>query len=342
MKKNRFAVFGTGFWSNYQIPGWLETREVELVALLDTDMEKARLAGQKYGVDKIYNNPLELFGNENIDFVDIISDVNTHLQFTEMAAHMGVNVVCQKPMASSFNKAKKMVGICAERNVKLFINENFRWQAPIRKVKSLLDSNVIGEVFKGHITFCSAFPVFDNQPFLKKLDRFIIMDVGSHIFDLCRFLFGEVRTLNCLTRRINPDIEGEDVANVLMEMENGIHCFAEMSYASRLEKELFPQTLLLIEGSNGSIHLAADYEVKVTAKDGTCSEVVKPKVYDWVDPKYEVIHSSIVDAQKNILEGLKGKHAETTGEDNLETTRLVWAAYYSSENKCLVNIKEFK
>ena len=65
------------------------------------------------------------------------------------------------------------------------------------------------------------------------------MDIGSHVLDICRFLFGEANSLYCLTQTVNATIKGEDVANVLMEMSNGIHCYAEMSYASILEKEVF-------------------------------------------------------------------------------------------------------
>src|SRR5690606_39312970 len=70
-------------------------------------------------------------------------------------------------------------------------HENWRWQSPIRKVKELLDAGVIGNVFKARVTFCSAFPVFDNQPFLRELEEFILTDIGSHILDVCRFLFGD-------------------------------------------------------------------------------------------------------------------------------------------------------
>ena len=42
-------------------------------------------------------------------------------------------------------------------------------------------------------------------------------------------------------------------------------------------------------------------------------------MYHWLDPAYAVVHSSIVDCNRNILNGLRGGKAETTGEDNLKT-----------------------
>ncbi|MCC5930159.1 MAG: Gfo/Idh/MocA family oxidoreductase [Cyclobacteriaceae bacterium] len=341
MKKLRFAVMGCGFWSNFQIPGWLESDEVELVALYNRTLAKAEKVGERFGVQRIYDDPEALMANEELDFIDIITDVDTHLKFTEMAAQKGVHVVCQKPMAANYEDARKLVEVCKKHHVQLFINENFRWQAPIRKLKQYIDSGVIGRPFKGRVSFCSGFPVFDNQPFLKELDRFILTDVGSHILDICRFLFGEAITLQCLTQRVNPQIKGEDVANVFMLMENGVHCYAEMSYASILEKELFPQTLVLVEGEKGSIHLTADYEIRISTRAGTQSEIVKPVLYDWIDPEYAVVHSSIVGAQMDILKGLQGGPCETTGDDNFNTVRLVWASYYSADHNCMVKMEDF-
>lgn len=330
MKRLRFAILGTGFWANYQIPAWQELEGVELVAVYNRTCEKAEKIAEKFNVGKVYDNAEELMNNESLDFIDIITDVDTHPTFTEMAAAKGIDVICQKPMAASLELAEKMLETCRQNEVKFFIHENFRWQAPIRALKKAMDSGVIGKPFKARVSFCSAFPVFDNQPFLAELDKFILTDVGSHVLDICRFLFGEAKSLYCLTQRVNPKIKGEDVANVLMEMENGLHCYAEMSYASILEKEAFPQTLVLVEGDKGSLHLTNDFQLKVTTKSGTTSEIIRPELYPWLDPDYAVVHSSIVDCNRDILNGLRGGASETTGEDNFKTVQLVWKSYESA------------
>ena len=325
-----FAIFGTGFWSNFQISGWYELSGVRCVAAYNRTRSKAENMAKKFGIVSVYNDPKKLLDQENIDFIDICTNVDTHLPFVTMAAERGINVVCQKPMASSLEQAKKLLNICSHNHVKLFINENFRWQAPMRLLKSTLDSGIIGRPFKARVSFCSAFPVFENQPFLAKLEHFILTDVGSHVLDICRFLFGEAHRLYCNTQRINPKIAGEDVANVMLQMKSGVSCYAEMSYASLLEKESFPQVLVLIEGSTGSIELTHHHTLKITTESGTRTEVVHPKLYPWIDPEYAVVHSSIVDCQRNILQGLRGGVAETTGSDNLKTVELVWKSYESA------------
>ncbi|MGK7393633.1 MAG: Gfo/Idh/MocA family protein [Candidatus Cyclobacteriaceae bacterium M3_2C_046] len=331
MKKTQFAAFGAGFWANYQIPGWQELDNVECVAIYNRTREKAEQVARKFGIPRVYDDPEELLAQEkDLDFIDVLTDVDTHLKFTRMGAEKGLHVVCQKPMAPSFEDARQLVKVCQEHQVNLFINENFRWQLPLRRCKEVLDSGQIGKSFKLSVSFCSAFPVFENQPFLAELDQFILTDVGSHILDVCRFLGGEARNLHCKIQRVNPGINGEDVANVFMEMQNGVHCYAEMSYASILEKEFFPQTLVLIEGEKGSIKLEGDFVLKVTTREGTKTEKISPQMYPWIDPDYAVVHSSIVDAQRNILSGIRGGQAETTGEDNFKTVQLVYDSYKSA------------
>ena len=332
----RGAIIGTGFWSHYQVAAWKEVQGVEIVAAYNRTLSKAEALAKKFNIPAVYDEVQLMLNKEQVDFVDIITDVDTHHSYTLMAAQKGVNVICQKPMAPSVDLAAAMLQACNKEGVQLFIHENFRWQAPVRALKKAMDSNVIGSAFKARVSFLSAFSVYNNQPFLAQLERFIITDIGSHVLDICRYLFGEARTLYCLTKKVNHNIKGEDVANVLMEMESGLHCFAEMSYASLLEKEAFPQTLILIEGDKGSLHLNNDFELKITTQSGTTSSVIKPKLYSWVDPDYATVHSSIVDCNNDILKGLNGGKCETSGEDNFKTVQLVWACYESAEKKQVI------
>lgn len=343
MKTLRCAVLGAGFWANFQIPAWLELEGVELVAVVDPAKSKAEALALKYGVPSVYDDVQKLLNTEKLDFVDIITDVDTHAMLAEAAARKGIAVICQKPMAPTLSEAVRMVEVCRSNKVPFFVHENFRWQTPIRKLKSLLDRGTIGRVFKARVTFCSAFPVFDNQPFLADLKEFILTDIGSHILDICRFLFGEVDTLLCHTYSINPKIKGEDVANVLMKMHTGMTCYAEMSYASILPYESFPQTFVLVEGESGSIELTKEYRIRVSTRKGTEEMTAEPVTHPWADPEYSLIHSSIVDCNRDILNALKGQaNAETTGTDNLETVRLIHAAYASSRNDQLIDMKSFQ
>ncbi len=150
--------------------------------------------------------------------MDIITSPETHRDMVALAAKHGVPVICQKPLANDLETAQEMVAICHDAHVPLLVHENWRWQRPLRELKKALDSGAIGKPFRAHIDFSSSFPVFDNQPFLRELDKFILSDMGVHILDVVRFLFGEAEWLMCRIQRVNPTIRGEDVATVLLQM----------------------------------------------------------------------------------------------------------------------------
>jgi D-apiose dehydrogenase len=133
-----------------------------------------------------------------------------------------------------------MVEGCRNAGVPLAIHENWRWQTAIRQVKAALDTRAIGAIHRARIDYANSFPVFENQPFLKELEQFILTDIGSHILDVARFLFGEARTLYCQTQRVHRDIKGEDVATVMMRMHSDATVTCNMSYASPVEHDRFP------------------------------------------------------------------------------------------------------
>ncbi len=190
--------------------------------------------------------------------------------------------------------------------------------------------------------FNTAFPVFETQPFLATLENFALTDQGSHQFDVLRYLFGEAQSIYTQIQTVNPTIKGEDVATSLLRMKNGVVCIQEISFSSPLEKEVFPQTLLLIEGDKGSIRLDADFEISITVGTETRSEVVEMKSYPWQTDRLVPEPPSIVDCNNDILQDMLGKgKAETTGDDNFETVRLVWAAYESARTSEVVQMDQF-
>jgi len=327
----RYAAIGCGFWSRYQLAGWNEVGGVELAAVYNRTRAKAEALADAFGHPKVYDSAEELLDKERLDFVDIITDVDTHARFVRLAAERKVRVICQKPMAPDLATAEGMVEACARAGVGFWVHENWRWQFPVRAFKAALADPALGRCFRARIQFSSSFPVFDNQPFLRDLEQFILTDIGSHILDCARFLFGEARVLFCRTARVNPRIRGEDVATVIMEMGGGTAVTCEMSYASRLERERFPETYIVAECEHGSVELGPAYRLAVTDAAGTRSRGVPPPRYPWADPAYDLVHASIAACNRDLLGALEGKGpGETTGEDNLRTVRLVFAAYESA------------
>jgi len=340
MKK--FAIFGCGFWSQFQLGAWKEIEGAECIALYNRTKSKAEELAKRFGVSRVYDDAEELLKNEKLDFIDIITDVDTHEKFTLLGAKYGVDVICQKPLAPSYEAAKRMMQAIKEAGVRFYVHENYRWQPQIRRMKAILDSCVIGQPFRCNSIWNTAFPLFETQPFLATLEQFALTDQGSHQFDVLRYLFGEADTIYTQIQTVNPTIKGEDVATSLLRMKNGMVCVQQISFSSPLEKEIFPQILLVVEGDKGSVRLDADYNFAITVGSLTTYEKMQMQKYPWQTDRLEPEPPSIVAINQNILDDMQGKgKAENTGDDNFETVKLVWAAYESANTGKVVWLKDF-
>jgi predicted dehydrogenase len=336
----RFALLGTGFWARYQLGAWRELSGARCVALYNRTRSRAEALGRELGIEAVYDDAEELLRREDVDFLDVVTDPSTHARFVEIAVAHGKPVICQKPMANDQATAERMVRACGEAGVPFFIHENWRWQAPVRALKAVLDEGSLGRVFRARLTMVSGFDLFTNQPFLAELEQFVLADMGSHILDVARFLFGEAEAVHCRTSRVHAHIRGEDVATVVLHMRSGATVVVELGYpGTPYERERFPETLAFVEGDRGSADLAGDYWIRTTTADGTLARRHPPPRFAWADPRYDVVHASGVPCNRNLLAALRGEgRAETTGEDNLRTVRLVFAAYESAASGQVVRV----
>ena len=334
MSDLRFAVFGAGFWTPFQLAAWRDVPGAKCVAIYNRTLSKAEQVAEAFGIPGVYSDAEELLDREQLDFVDIITDAPSHGRFVQLAAQRKLPVICQKPMAPTLAESELMVRVCSEHRVPFYVHENWRWQAQIREFKQVIDSGEIGTPFRARLFLVSGFPVFQNEPGLKDQEKLILMDMGPHILDVARFLFGEADQLYCQTHQVQKDIKAEDVATVMLRMGGGTTVTCDLGFPGHfLERDVFTQTLILVEGDKGSAELDRDYWIRVTVKSGTHSNRYPPDWRPWMLPDYRASHASIAPCNAHLLRALRGEgEAEMTGEDNLKTMRLVFAAYESAKS----------
>jgi predicted dehydrogenase len=341
MSNLRCAIFGTGFWSLYQIPAWFEVGGVDIVACYNRTVSRAEAVARRFGIPKVYGDPEELLQNEQLDFMDIITEVPAHEPLVLLAAKHKVPVICQKPMAASYESAKRMVAACKEAGIPFFVHENYRWQAPMRAAKRMIGEGRIGRIFRGRFQFVHELPEFawQNQPLLKQLQKLVIADQGSHQLDLARFFMGEARSVYCQHLRVRDDIAGEDVASIAIKMKDAI-CNVELTFVTKTAGKHFPEATFFLEGTQGTLELLPDFWLHLTTAEGTLINRYPAPRYSWADPAYDVNHASMVPLHKDFLHSLcTGEPAENSAEDNLKTMQLVYAAYESAAANQVVAIE---
>ncbi|RJE86592.1 Gfo/Idh/MocA family protein [Paracoccus onubensis] len=327
----KIAVIGCGFFAGNQLHAWAGIEGAEVVTLCDRDESRLNVAGDRFGIARRYTDAAEMFAEGGFDVADIATTVPSHRALVEMAAAAGKHVICQKPVAPTLIDARHMVEAVERAGRIMMVHENFRWQSPIRKVIDALRGGEIGSPFFGRISFRSGYDVFSGQPYLAEGERFIIEDLGIHILDIARALFGDAERITAETRRINPDINGEDVATMLLRHKSGVTSVVDCSYATKREPETFPETLIEIDGTEGSLRLDTGYRLTIQNGDRSETRDVSPPLLPWTEKPWHNIQESVAIIQRDFIACLRdGKQPETSGRDNLGTFALVEAAYRSA------------
>jgi D-apiose dehydrogenase len=328
----RGAVIGCGFFAENHLNAWRDlSPKVEIVAVCDRDRSRAEAARERFGAAAAYGDARSMLEAERLDFVDIVTTVQTHRPLVELVAAHELPVICQKPFANDMTEARAMVDACAGAGVPLMIHENFRWQNALMAVKGIIGAGQIGRPFFGRINFRHAYDIYATQPYLATEQRLAIQDLGIHLLDLARFYLGEATRLYCRTDRINPAVRGEDAVVVLLDHANGAKSVIDFSFYTHTEPDPFPQTLVRIEGERGTVELHEGYRLVLTGHGSREERHVEPAVPMWGRRPWHVIQESVVNIQRHWVECLRsGTEPATSGRDNLETLRLVEAAYASA------------
>ncbi|MBD9450293.1 Gfo/Idh/MocA family oxidoreductase [Rhizobium sp. RHZ02] len=333
------ALIGCGFFAINQMHAWNDVDGARIVAICDRDPERLKIVGDQFGIERRYSDANALFSDGGFDFVDIATTVQSHRILVEMAAQHKVPAICQKPFAKTLADAKAMVAACRAAGIPLMVHENFRWQRPIQAVRKVLDEGSIGTPFWGRFSFRSGYDVFSGQPYLAEGERFIIEDLGIHTLDIARYILGDVATVSARTKRVNPNIKGEDVATILLDHESGATSIVDVSYATKLSREPFPETLIEIDGSEGTIRLTQGYQLEVTNANGTATDDVSPILLSWASRPWHNIQESVYAIQQHWVDKLKqGAEHSTSGADNLKTFALVEGAYESAASGQTVDV----
>ncbi len=336
MAQNQFvkvAVVGCGFYGQNHLHAWrdLRGRGAELVAVCDLDPERARSAGENFGV--AWHTDIErLLDSQSVDLLDVATQMRSHQALAAVAAERNIATVLQKPLAPTYEEAEAIVGLANERGAWLAVHENFRFGTGMQRVKKELDAGSIGTPNWARISFRTGYDVYAGQPYLAQENRLVILDSGIHVLDLARFFLGEVDRLSCEMQKRKQGIAGEDTATMLLKHRLGAVSIVETTYESKRAPDVFPETMLEIEGTEGAITLTQNQVMSVSSRGMTSSRPVGMPLYSWTSHPWHVSQEAVLNANAHFLDAFRnGRCADTSGVDNLKTFALVEAAYEAAD-----------
>jgi predicted dehydrogenase len=165
--------------------------QVELLGVADEDPQRGWHFAQLHEAP-FYQTYEELIAAKP-DGVIICSENNKHRPLVELAAAAGVNVLCEKPLATTLEDASAIVQACERAGVMLMTAFPMRFSAPLLEVKSRLDAGDFGDVYCFNATNQGESPRKYRQWFVDKTlaGGGAIMDHTVHLVDIMRWYLGQ-------------------------------------------------------------------------------------------------------------------------------------------------------
>ncbi len=253
MAKLKVGIIGCGGIANGKhLPALAKNQDVEMVAFCDIILERAEKAALEYGTPsaKIYRDYKELLADPQIDVVHVLTPNREHSFISIDALYAGKHVLCEKPMAKSYNEAKQMLEAAQATGKLLSIGYQTRCSAASLYLKSACEAGELGEIYfaKAHAIRRRAVPtwgVFLNE---EEQGGGPLIDIGTHALDLTLWLMDNYQpqlvvgttyhkladqrqTANAWGDWDPQEFTVEDSAFGFIKMQNGATIILESSWA---------------------------------------------------------------------------------------------------------------
>jgi len=342
----KVAFVGTSRIGEKQIAGWMKNKDrAEIVAIQSSTRERAEEFAKRYDIPHAYTDYEAMLDEQKPDLVDIANLPQHHVPMTLAAAERGIHVICQKPVALTWEDSVRMLEVCERNGIKFMANENFRWFPWYREVKRLIEKGRIGTPLEAasvgrHPGALKVNPDGHVSPWMERgysiTPKFMILEAVIHQIDILRFFFGEAKTVYAQLRRISPAVGGEDTLLMILGFEPAM-ALLDHTWATYGPSGGF----LRIDGTKGTIIVGHDRRIRLYEELEGKPTYISDR---WVFGESRWVYYPDVFAgmQRDFMDWiLGGPEPETSGRRNLETMRICFAAYESSDRGEVIHLAQW-
>ena len=207
MERVKIGVLGTGAISGIYFQNLTELfREVEVRAVCDLFQEKAREAGEKYGIPKVYGTMEEMLRDPEIEIILNLTRPNEHYATTKAALLAGKHVYSEKPLAATYEEGVELAALAKERGLLLGGAPDTFLGAGIQTCRRLIDDGMIGNVIGAEAKMvCHGHESWHPAPeFYYQSGGGPMMDMGPYYMTALVNLVGRVRSISGMTGMAFP------------------------------------------------------------------------------------------------------------------------------------------
>lgn len=328
----KVALIGCGRISGHHARSIVSLVGVDLVAVCDLDLEKARVYSDEFGVNAYQSYHQMLNEHPEINVVSIATPSGMHYEHAiEIITRYKKHVIVEKPTFIKPSQVREIYSKAAELGLQVFAVFQNRYNKAVTRVLQGLSDNELGSVrtLAVRVRWCRPQRYYDLAAWRGTfaMDGGCLTNQGIHHIDLMRKMGGEVKRVLSIHRTLGVDIEVEDIVTALIEFESGAVGTLEVTTAAR---PFDYEASLSIVCENGLAQLGgiAVNELQIYSPDPEACEIFSE---DFSGNVYGNGHAKMYgDIIKYFSDGIE---YPVTMMDALGTIQLLNSFYLSDESK---------
>jgi len=250
-------------------------------------------------LDRVYNDyqtliekELKLPAEERMEVISILTPNFLHFPMAKQLLENGFNIICEKPLTTTYAEAQVLEKIQAEKQVIFAVTYTYTGYPMVRQMKQMIAQGAIGEVQKVDLQYYQGWiNPFMHQPDLRKtvwrLDpdkgglSCCIGDIGTHAFDMVEYVTGQrVKELLADLNYRYPDNAMDVDGTILVRFSDYCKGVLRVSQIATAEENNFT---VQIYGEKGALKWQQENPNYLTyLKEGQPMQTLKPG-YDFHD-----------------------------------------------------------
>ena len=216
MTKIKIGFLGAGYMAGVHASILARDERVQIAAVHDRVKKRSRLLARSTGA-ALAHSTSELLAM--CDAIYITTPNTKHTELAILAVEEGKHVFCEKPMATNLADAGRVLK-AAEKGRGLFqVGHNRRFAPVYAELKQILADTL--RPHSAHVKMNRGELLHPDWVGNPKITGGFLYETTIHMFDLLRFLFGEVKTLHAVGS-VHEYAEADDFS-VLLTFASGLH-----------------------------------------------------------------------------------------------------------------------
>ena len=295
----RVAVIGVGYLGQHHARVYAELEDVELVAVVDTDIRRASEVACRHGCRYVsdYRDILS-----EVDAVSIVTPTTTHYSISYECLQAGKDIFVEKPFTVTVQEADRLIEEADEQGCIVQVGHIERYNPALLAVERFIDSPDFFESER-------------LSPFLGRgIDVDVTLDLMIHDIDIILTLtHSRVRDIKAVGKRVLT--ERLDVAKAWIEFENGTSALITASRLSDDKKrvlKIFQETALL----------TVDYQnLKVMRYFKNSSGEIQQEGFDVY--KHEPLKAELEDFVRSVRQRTRPRVSAEDGREALRVAMMI-------------------